>query len=170
MNTIRSLMDRVLGATICVLMGIMVLNVIWQVFTRFIIGQPSSFTEEAARYMMIWAGLLGAAYACGSKSHLALDLITGRLTGARKRISEIFIQLCALAFSVGVLIIGGGRLVWIQLQLGQLSAAMQWKLGYVYLAVPVAGGFIAIYSLFALIEALRGDDAAGQPAQGEGRS
>src|SRR5690606_4148020 len=139
MNAVRSLMDRLLGSTICVLMAVMVLNVLWQVFTRFILGRPSSFTEEAARYLMIWAGLLGAAYACGSKSHLALDLITGRLTGARKRISDIFIQLCALAFSVGVLVVGGGRLVWIQLQLGQQSAALQWKLGYVYLAVPVAG-------------------------------
>ncbi len=170
MNTIRSLMDRVLGATICVLMGVMVVNVIWQVFTRFIIGHPSSFTEEAARFMMIWVGLLGAAYVCGSKSHLALDLITGRLTGARKRISEIFIQFSALVFSVGVLIIGGGRLVWIQLQLGQQSAALQLKLGYVYLALPVAGGFIALYSLFALIEALRSGTDAESQAEGRDRS
>lgn len=157
MNALRKVMDRFLGLSICVLMTAMALNVIWQVISRFAMARPSSFTEEAARYMMIWAGLLGAAYVTGQKGHLALDLITARLTGARKRTSEIFIQLTVLAFAIGVLIIGGGRLVWIQLALGQQSAAMQLKLGYVYLAVPLAGVFIALYSLFALVDALRGD-------------
>jgi TRAP-type C4-dicarboxylate transport system permease small subunit len=156
MKTLRLVLDRLLGSVVCVLMAVMVLNVTWQVFTRFVLGTPSSFTEEAARYMMIWAGLLGAAYAAGQKAHLALDLLTANLTGARKRASEVFIHLSALAFSIGVLVLGGGRLVWIQLSLGQQSAALQWKLGYIYLAVPVAGAFIAVYSILGLIETLRG--------------
>src|SRR5687767_13052201 len=120
----------------------MVLNVLWQVFTRFVLRDPSSFTEETARYMMIWVGLLGSAYAVGKKSHLALDLLTARLQGRAKRASEAFIQLCVLLFALGVMVGGGGRLVWIQLSLGQQSAAMQVKLGYIYLAVPLAGVFI----------------------------
>ncbi len=156
MKTLRLVLDRLLGSVVCVLMAVMVLNVSWQVFTRFVLGTPSSFTEEAARYMMIWAGLLGAAYAAGQRAHLALDLLTANLTGARKRASEVFIHLSALAFSIGVLLLGGGRLVWIQLSLGQQSAALQWKLGYIYLAVPVAGAFIALYSILGLIETLRG--------------
>lgn len=155
MKTLRLILDRLLGSVVCVLMAVMVLNVTWQVFTRFVLGTPSSFTEEAARYMMIWAGLLGAAYAAGQKAHLALDLLTASLTGARKRASDVFIHLSALAFSIGVLVLGGGRLVWIQLSLGQQSAALQWKLGYIYLAVPVAGAFIALYSVLNLIETLR---------------
>jgi TRAP-type C4-dicarboxylate transport system permease small subunit len=148
-------MDRLLAITIAALMATMVLNVLWQVFTRFVIGRPSSYTEEAARYMMIWVGLLGAAYAAGQKSHLALDLITARLTGARKRVSELFIHSAVLLFSLAVLVGGGGRLVWIQLSLGQRSAALQLKTGYVYLAVPLAGVFIALYSIMALVETLR---------------
>jgi TRAP-type C4-dicarboxylate transport system permease small subunit len=159
MNALRRILDRLLGTVVCVLMAAMVVNVCWQVFTRFVLKTPSSFTEEAARYMMIWAGLLGAAYAAGQKAHLALDLLTANLAGARKRASEIFIHLTALVFAVGVLGFGGGRLVWIQLSLGQQSAALQWKLGYIYLAVPVAGAFIAVYSLLGLIETLRGGEA-----------
>ena len=63
MNALRRGVDWLLGGAICVLMGAMVINVLWQVFTRFVIRDPSSFTEEAARYMMIWVGLLGSAYA-----------------------------------------------------------------------------------------------------------
>ena len=166
MSSLRRGVDWFLGSAICVLMAAMVINVLWQVFTRFILRNPSSFTEEAARYMMIWVGLLGSAYAAGKKSHLALDLITARLQGGRKRASEIIIQFVVLLFTLAVMIGGGGRLVWIQLSLGQQSAALQLKLGYVYLAVPVAGMFIAFYSVIFLIEAFRGQTEVAQQSSG----
>ena len=166
MNALRQAIDRALGFAICVLMGVMVINVLWQVFTRFVLRDPSSFTEEAARYMMIWVGLLGSAYAAGRKSHLALDLLTGNLAGGRKRASEIFIHSVVLLFALGVMVGGGGRLVWIGLSLGQQSAAMQVKLGYIYLAVPLAGVFIAFYSVCALRDALRGATASTEQSSG----
>jgi TRAP-type C4-dicarboxylate transport system permease small subunit len=166
MNALRRAIDRLLGSVICLLMGAMVINVLWQVFTRFVLRNPSSFTEEAARYMMIWVGLLGSAYATGQKAHLALDLITSKLEGARKRGSEIFIHSIVLIFALAVLVGGGGRLVWIQLSLGQQSAALQLKLGYVYLAVPLAGAFIVIYTIGALVDAVRGTTRAGEQSAG----
>ncbi|MDP3072023.1 MAG: TRAP transporter small permease [Opitutaceae bacterium] len=166
MKALRHTLDRLLGGFICALLGAMVLNVLWQVFTRFVLRQPSSFTEELARYMMIWVGLLGSAYAAGKKSHLALDLITARLEGARKRASELFIHAAVLVFALAVMVGGGGRLVYIQLTLGQQSAALQWKLGYVYLAVPLAGAFIVFYSALGLIEALRGETETARPSSG----
>src|SRR5688500_15330090 len=166
MKALRLAVDRVLGSVICVLMAAMVINVLWQVFTRFVLRNPSSFTEEAARYMMIWVGLLGSAYASGQKSHLALDLITARLQGGRKRASEILIQCVVLAFTLAVTVGGGIRLVWIQLSLGQQSAALQMKTGYVYLAVPIAGGLIVFYSIIALLDAVRGETATAKQSSG----
>ncbi len=168
MNAIRHALDRLLGGAICLLMAGMVLNVLWQVFTRFVLRQPSSFTEELARYMMIWVGLLGSAYASGRKAHLALDLLTAHLQGARQRISERFIQAAVLVFALTVMVGGGGRLVWIQLSLGQQSAALQLKLGYVYLAVPLAGTCIVFYSIHALVESARGG-ATSAATSAEGR-
>lgn len=166
MNSIRHGLDRLLGGVICVLMAGMVLNVLWQVFTRFVLRHPSSFTEELARYMMIWVGLLGSAYASGRKSHLALDLLTAHLQGPRKRASELIIHAAVLVFALTVMVGGGGRLVWIQLSLGQQSAALQVKLGYVYLAVPLAGACIVFYSLHALRDALRGRAEEGRQSSG----
>lgn len=166
MKALRDAIDRLLGGAICILMGAMVLNVLWQVFTRFVLKDPSSFTEETARYMMIWVGLLGSAYAAGKKSHLALDLLTARFQGARKRFSEILIQLIVLLFASVVMVGGGGRLVWIQLSLGQHSAALQVKLGYVYLVVPVAGALIVFYTVAALKDALQGRPPEGGHSAG----
>lgn len=165
MSTLRSLLDRGLRHTIALLLAGMVLNVVWQVFTRFVLQTPSSYTEELARYTMIWLGLLGAAYCAGRRSHLALDLLPGALHGARRRALEVLIEGIILIFALAVLVGGGGRLVWISLQLGQTSAALQIKLGYVYLALPLSGLVIAGYAALALVDALCGrDPGKGDPA------
>ncbi len=163
MKAVRGALDRVLGTLLAGLMAAMVLNVLWQVGTRFILRTPSSFTEEVARYLMIWLGMLGAAYATGRKAHLALDLLTGRLQGGARRASEGFIHAVVLAFAALVMVGGGGRLVWVQLTLGQKSAALQLNVGLVYLAVPLAGAAIVLYSLASLLELRRGADAAAGP-------
>ena len=68
-----------------------------------------------------------------------------------------------LAFAALVMVGGGGRLVWVQLTLGQKSAALQLNVGLVYLAVPLAGAAIVLYSLASLLELRRGSDAAAGP-------
>lgn len=162
MNRLKLALDRTLAATICVLMAAMVVNVLWQVLTRFILATPSSYTEELARYLMIWLGLLGGAYGVGQKSHLALDLLTTRLTGARQKIVATFIAASVLAFAFAILLGGGLRLVWITFALGQTSGAMQLPLGYVYLVVPVAGFCTAFYAVGWLLEIRTGQAATAQ--------
>ncbi len=160
MNRLKLGLDRTLAAVIGVLMAAMVLNVLWQVLTRFLLATPSSYTEELARYMMIWIGLLGGAYGVGQKSHLALDLLATRLTGARQKIVATLIALSVLAFALAVLVGGGIRLVWITFALGQTSGALQIPLGYVYLVVPVSGVCVVFYAVGWLLEARAGQTAA----------
>ena len=66
--------DSLLGKTLTVIMGLMVLNVLLQVFARFLRIQVD-FTEEVAGFLLIWVGLLGASYATGKGMHLAIDLL-----------------------------------------------------------------------------------------------
>ena len=74
----RSKIDAVLSKTLVLIMSIMVINVLWQVFTRYVTGNPSSFTDELARYLMIWIGVLGAAYVSGRNLHVAIDILPKR--------------------------------------------------------------------------------------------
>jgi TRAP-type C4-dicarboxylate transport system permease small subunit len=69
---LKAALDQFIQFTIALLMGLMVLNVTWQVFSRYVLGDPSSFTDELARYSMIWLGLLGAAYVSGKQGHLLM--------------------------------------------------------------------------------------------------
>lgn len=151
----RDKIDKVLEPVLIALVSIMVLNVLWQVFTRFIMKSPSSYTEELARYLLVWVGLLGASYAVGRRMHLAIDVLTMKLTGRRKHLSELFIEFFIFAFALGVVFIGGINLVSLTLQLQQISAALQVKLGYVYLALPLSGFLMMLYSGSYFSESLR---------------
>jgi len=151
----KPLLDRSLAWAICVLMIAMVLNVLWQVFSRWVLSTPSSVTEELARYLMVWLGILGGAYGVGTKSHLAVDYFTSNLKGPAKRWSQLAIEAVVLVFATGVMLGGGVRLVWITFTLGQTSAALGVPLGYVYLVVPLSGACIVIYSLLALRDTWR---------------
>ena len=157
-QTLKAQIDRVLAWVVIGVMAVLVLDVLWQVFTRFVLRSPSSFTEELARYLLIWVGLLGASYATGQQQHLAVDLLPQKLKGQRRAYLELFIQACIFLFALLVLVIGGGRLVWVSLYLGQTSAALQVPLGYVYVVVPISGLLIMIYALFFMVEAVRGMD------------
>lgn len=148
MKKLKKRLDFILSRIVIIIMGLMVLNVLWQVFSRFILKNPSSFTEELARYSLIWLGLLGASYASGQKLHLAIDLLPTKLKGQKKIYLDIIIELCVLLFSITAMVIGGTRLVLITLELNQISAALQIPLGYVYLVLPISGAIMFFYSLF----------------------
>ena len=75
----RTRVNRILGYFLSLIMGVMVLNVLWQVFSRFVLISPSSFTDELARYLMIWLSILGAAYVSGKRMHVAIDILPTKL-------------------------------------------------------------------------------------------
>ena len=155
MEKLKQIIDNALAWTVIVVMAVLVIDVLWQVFTRFVLRDPSSFTEELARYLMIWVGLLGASYAAGKRMHLAVDLLPMKMTGRRKHYLALVIEGFTLVFAVFALIIGGTRLVWTMLFLGQTSAALQIPIGYVYLAVPLSGLLIAFYAIVFITEQLQ---------------
>ena len=150
--TLKKVIDKILSWVLIILMAVITLNVLWQVFSRFVLQNPSSFTEELARYMLIWIGILGAAYVAGQKLHLAIDLLSTKLKGTSKSSLEIFIQLSIFVFSFFVMVIGGIRLVYITLELNQISAALQIPLGYVYLVLPISGVLMMFYSVYFVVE------------------
>jgi len=148
MYKVKKQLDNILSKIVIFIMAFMVTNVLWQVFSRFVMKSPSSFTEELARYLLIWLGILGVSYATGQKLHLAIDLLPTKLKGSRKLFLNIIIELCILIFSLSVMVIGGTRLVLITFEVNQISAALQIPIGYVYLVIPISGIIMSFYSLF----------------------
>ena len=168
MKRIKKRVDKILEWSLIVLMGANVLNVLWQVFSRFVLREPSSFTEELARYLLIWVGLLGASYASGQKMHLAIDVLVDRIKGKSRGLAELIIQSLVFLFALFVMVIGGLQLVRVTLTLNQISASLQIKLGFVYLVIPTSGALIMFYAFISIIDtigALKGKSTASQLTQ-----
>lgn len=152
---LRKWMDTTLGTTLTVLMALMVINVVWQVTSRYVLQSPSDFTDELAGFMLIWLGLLGASYATGKHLHLAIDLLPRSLEGNAKRNLQVLINLLVIVFALLVMVVGGSRLVYITNILGQTSSALHIRLAYVYAILPVSGVFIILYSVFNIADEIR---------------
>lgn len=144
---IRRKIDLYLGYVLALIMGIMVINVLWQVFTRFVMGAPSSFTDELARYLMIWVGVLGAAYISGKRMHVAIDILPNRLSKEKQVQLKKFVNFIIILFCFGALVVGGLRLVYITYILDQHSPALQIPLALVYLIIPISGILIIYYKI-----------------------
>jgi TRAP-type C4-dicarboxylate transport system permease small subunit len=149
---------RILSVVLIFLMAAMVLDVTWQVFTRFILRNPSGFTEELAGFLLIWIGLLGASYAYYVKAHLGIDVLTSGLSGVKRKISEILIAGTVFIFALFVLVIGGWRLVDLTFTLKQISPVMGIPMGFVYLVLPLTGVLFMYYSLYYTVEAVKKKD------------
>ncbi len=149
---LREKVDKVLGKVLVVIMAVMVINVLWQVFTRFVMGTPSSFTDELARYLMIWIGVLGAAYVSGRNMHVAIDVLPSKASGPTQKKILKLVYVIIIIFSFLALVVGGFRLVYISYLLGQTSAALQIPMALVYLAIPISGILIIFYKTLDLIK------------------
>ena len=144
--------DKILEPVLIGLLAIMLLSVLWQVFSRYLLKEPSSFTEELARYMLIWIGTLGAAYAAGSKLHLAITLLPSKLSQEGQEKLQVVLNVLVIVFAVTVFCIGGSRLVYITNILGQTSPALGVPLFYVYTIVPISGLLIIAYKLDEIVK------------------
>lgn len=143
----RTKVDKGLSYLLIAIMGIMVINVLWQVISRYVLAVPSSFTDELARYLMIWLGVFGAAYVAGKNGHVAIDVLRSKFNKKVERKLKQLVSLLVLLFSLGALVIGGSRLVYITYVLGQSSPALQLPLALVYLALPLSGVLIIYYKI-----------------------
>jgi len=151
----RKKIDRILANICVVMMGLLVLDVLWQVFTRFVIGKPSAFTDEMAGFLLIWVGLFGAAYVTGQNGHLAIDLWIQKSQGKRQKLLISITYISIALFGLFVLVIGGGWLMYTRFLWDVKSAALNLPLGYVYSVLPIAGIFIMYYTIDDLISTLK---------------
>jgi TRAP-type C4-dicarboxylate transport system permease small subunit len=154
MIAVKTILDRALTAVCVVLFAALVLDVTWQVFSRQVLGSPSGWSEELAKYLFIWLGLFGAALVFGERGHIAMDVVVRRLPRTAQVVLAVVVQLAVLTFT-GLALLWGGFLVS-QLAWNQNLTGLPITVGPLYLALPISGALIAFYTLFHLVQILAG--------------
>jgi len=154
MSTLIKALDYILSRLSITLMSLLVLSVLLQVFMRYVVGSPVTFTEELSRYLLIWLGLMAAAYAYRMRMHLALDLLVLKLNEKRKVILNVVIHSLITLFVLAVLVYGGTQLVILTWVLEQYSPALGVSMSVVYTALPLSGLAMTIYAVEFILQEL----------------
>lgn len=130
------------------LLVVLLVVLTWQVFSRYVLRDPSTVTEELSRLLLIWLGTLGTALGFVERKHLAFDLLEEKVSPEnRARLREI-VDVCVVLFGV-LLTVGGILLVWEKATLGQTSPVLKIPYVWVALVLPLAGICITLAPFFA---------------------
>lgn len=164
MALIRKLLVRALQFFLIGSFALLTLDVLWGVFSRYVLGEQSRWTEELATYLLVWVSLLGAALTYEEKGHLGVDYLVSHFDPGARKLAAVFVEAVMLFFAVGLLVVGGWTLVFRTLEAGQVTPALGWKVGYLYAAAPISGLFFALFSLEHLCRILRGREPSSSGA------
>ncbi|MBQ7189690.1 MAG: TRAP transporter small permease [Kiritimatiellae bacterium] len=181
---VRNGLVKLLQWLVIAMVILLVLDVIWGVFTRFVMGSPlahqllqgkvpdswlgqASYTDELACVLLVWISMIGGALAFGEKMHLGVDFFVGLMHPTSRKTLAIIVQLLTIALAVVVFLVGGWSLA--MSQMSQELPTMRWlSRGEVYLVLPLAGLFIILFATESLVEIYRKPAEVCDDAQQEG--
>ena len=151
MKRFNDFLDTVMRFIMAAAMFALLAGGTWQIFTRWILKNPSTFTDEFLRYVLIWASMLGYAYCFYKDEHLALDLVKDRVKGSVRPVLMIFIEAAILFFVCYVFIYGGMQLAN---NATNKSSVMRIPFRLLYGCLPISGIFIVIARIIKYIQLL----------------
>lgn len=152
MKQIRNVLDKIMRVFCATAFSVMVLLTVWQVFTRYLLNNPSTWSEELASYLFAWVTILGAAYVFGKRDHMSIPVIVERFSKKMQRSLAILSEVIVFLFAVVIMIYGGLSIT--SLGMGQLSSSLGIPMGYMYTVIPISGVFIVIYNILNIYDLL----------------
>lgn len=138
-NAVLGFVEKAILATAVLIMFVVICC---QVLFRYVLHQPSPWTEELARYLFIWVSMVGAAYGVNTQAHFGFELLVKKMSPWLQRAGHYFIQLC-MGLLVVVLVVYGLRMV--KVVSFQVTPALQLPMRYVYYSLPVSGLLMAFH-------------------------
>lgn len=146
MDKLKSIIDKLMEYFCIILMIAMTLLVTWQVFTRYVLNNPSTISEVLARYLFVWLVVAAAAYVFGKREHMCIEYLKDKLPNQVRNVVEILIEVITLIFA-GVVMLKGGWSMAIA-QMIQIDATLKIPMGIIYSIIPIGGAITVFYSIY----------------------
>lgn len=144
MKKILDLIQKIINIFLSVAIFAMTLIIFLQVISRYVFNSPLVWSEELSRYLFVWISFLAIADAVRTKSHIALSVLTDKMSEDKKIIISKLNN--CLVFIIGIIITYGG-IILMNLGVHQSSATLGVPMFLVYLVIPVSGILISIFSI-----------------------
>lgn len=130
----------------------------WQVFTRYVLNNPSTWSEELVGYLFAWASLFGASLITGERGHMNIPVVVDLMPAGAQKFFAIFGEIIAMSFSAVILILGGYQIT--QLAMGQMTSSLGVAVGIFYIAMPVCGVINILYTALNIYDICKGKKEA----------
>lgn len=154
MLKVRNALSRVLNVLAGASFLAMVALTCWQVFTRYILQNPSSWSEELVSYLFAWMTLLGASLVVGERGHMNIPILADRAKPGMRKALAVFGEVVACVFAAVILVYGGIQIT--TLAMGQMTSSLGVPVGVFYVVLPVSGILNIIYTVLNIISILNG--------------
>lgn len=137
-------------------MTVMAIAVIFQVFSRYVLHDPSKYSEEIATTLMIWVGIFGAALGFERGMHLGVDILMQLLNPACRKLMQVLTLILILLFAVLIWCWGGWEITAQAFTSDNTFKTMPFlSRGWAYVPIPLCGILVCYFTLCKLIEAVR---------------
>lgn len=150
MKTLRAILTRLLNILAGVCFLVMVVLTCWQVFTRYILGSPSSWSEELVSYMFAWMSLLGASIVTSERGHMNIPILVDMAGPGLKKALHCLGEIIAFLFSLVILVLGGAQIA--NLAMGQMTSSLGVPIGVFYVVLPLCGVLNMLFTLLNIVE------------------
>ncbi len=115
----------------------MVILTCWQVLTRYILKNPSSWSEELVSYLFAWMALMGASLITSERGHMNIPALVERMPKKARKGFSILSEAVAFLFSMVILLYGGIQIT--SLAMGQMTSSLGIAVGVFYVVLPLCG-------------------------------
>ncbi len=150
MDKTRKILNSILNFLAATSFAAMVLLTCWQVFTRYILKNPSPWSEELVSYLFAWMTLLGASVVTGERGHMNIPVLVDHMGIKGKIAMNILAEIIAFLFAAIILVYGGIKIT--NLAMGQLTSALGVSIGIFYTVMPLCGVLNMIYCVLNIVE------------------
>lgn len=150
MKQIRRLLNRILNILAGGSFILMTLLTCWQVVTRYVLGRPSSWSEELVSYLFAWMALLGASLVVGERGHMNIPLLVENVSPFFRKILRVFAEIVAALFAGIILVYGGMQIT--DLTMAQMTSSLGVPVGVFYIVLPLCGVLNIVYCIMNIVE------------------
>ena len=151
LQQLSHIVNRITEVILVVVLSAMAVVVFLQVIFRYVLNFPLFWTEEFARYCLVWSSLLGSAVAVKRGQHIAVTIIVERVPTGVQRVLKI-VTLVSVVVILTIILWGGIQLVAITR--AQISPALRVSMSVPYMAVPVGAALMLLHTLVFLYQTI----------------
>jgi len=145
-------LGRALDLLLAAMLAVLVASLAWQVFGRYVLDRAPSWSEELARFLMVWITMLGAASVMRDRGHIAVTALPDALPAGARRVLAAVADLVVL-WVAGILGVHGAALA--DLLSVQASPAFEVTMAVPFAALPAGAALIAA---MVVLRRLAGED------------